>query len=279
MENNQTTQEPTTEALASRTREEVNDFSVKIIHETPDLLLVDKPPFLLVHPTKPGGPITLWDKLNELLVYEKNTRGQISLINRLDRETSGLMLIAKNYHAARACAMAMERGEIKKEYLALVIGWLEKKECTIEAPLLRLGEVAPSKVWLKRAIHKTGAPAITHVRVEKNLYHPTYGPISLVRCFPQTGRTHQIRVHLSSLGHPVIGDKIYGPSEECYLEFINSGWTPALAEKLWLPRQALHSFSLALTDREKKQTYRWEAPLAKDLVAVLDECLPQHEGL
>ncbi len=247
-----------------------NQADLQIIAETADLLLIDKPPFLLVHPTKPNGPITLWDRLKELLAYERTTGGQISLINRLDRETSGLVLVAKNHQAARTCSMAMERGAISKEYLALVSGWIEKKEQTVNAPLLRLGEVAPSNVWLKRGIHPNGAVAITHVHVEKKLIHPQRGPLTLVRCFPQTGRTHQIRVHLASLGHPVIGDKLYGPSRECYLEFIETGWTTALADKLWLPRQALHSTSLELLYNQTH--YRWNAPLAADLAAIVKEC-------
>lgn len=247
-----------------------NQEAINIIAETEDLLLVNKPPFLLVHPTKPHGPRTLWDQLKELLAYENHTGGQISLINRLDRETSGLVLVAKNYQAARICAMAMEKGAIKKEYLALVWGWVEKEEQVVDAPLLRLGSVAPSPIWLKQAIHPKGVPAATKIRVEKKLHHPTKGPFTLVRCFPQTGRTHQIRVHLASLGHPVIGDKIYGPSQECYLTFIETGWTSSLADQLWLPRHALHSTSLALSYQGKE--YRWKAPLTEDLVAIIKEC-------
>lgn len=244
-----------------------NQATLSIIAETEDLLLVNKPPFLLVHPTKPNGPVTLWDQLKNLLAYENVTGGQVSLINRLDRETSGLVLVAKNYQSARTCAMAMEEGAIKKEYLAFVWGWMEKEEQIVNAPLLRLGEVAPSRIWLKQAIHPQGVSAVTKVKVEKKLLHPEKGPITLVRCFPLTGRTHQIRVHLSSLGHPIIGDKIYGPSEECYLQFIKTGWTNALADQLWLPRQALHSTSLTLMYQGRE--YRWEALLADDLKSVL----------
>lgn len=244
-----------------------NQETIQIIAETEDLLLVNKPPFLLVHPTKPNGPTTLWDHLQKLLAYETFTGGQISLINRLDRETSGLVLVAKNYQAARTCAMMMEKGAIKKEYLALVWGWLEKEEQIIDAPLLRLGKVGSSRIWLKQAIHPEGAHAITKVHVEKKMLHPEKGPITLVRCFPLTGRTHQIRVHLASLGHPIIGDKIYGPSEEYYLKFIETGWTDALADQLWLPRQALHSTSLAFSYQGTE--CRWEAPLAGDLKKVL----------
>jgi 23S rRNA pseudouridine1911/1915/1917 synthase len=243
-----------------------NQADFQIIAETEDLLVINKPPFLLVHPTKPGGPITLWDRLHELLVYEKTTGGQISLINRLDRETSGLMLVAKNYKAARYCSMAMEQRKIKKEYLAIVIGFLEKEEQTIDTPILRLGEVASSNIWLKRATHPQGIPAMTHVRVEKKFIHPKYGPLTLLRCSPLTGRTHQIRVHLASIGHPVVGDKIYGPSEECYLEFIRTGWTAALTEKLWLPRHALHSAALGIF--YDGVTYRWEDSLPADLARI-----------
>ena len=94
----------------------------RILGETTDLLAVEKPPFLLVHPSKPGGPVTLWDRLRELLAYEVASGGQVSLINRLDRETSGIVLVAKNAVAARACSMAMARGEIGKEYMAIVTG-------------------------------------------------------------------------------------------------------------------------------------------------------------
>jgi 23S rRNA pseudouridine1911/1915/1917 synthase len=249
-----------------------NQADFQIIAETEDLLVVDKPPFLLVHPTKPGGPITLWDRLKELLVYERMTGGQVSLINRLDRETSGLMLIAKNYKAARFCSMAMEQGKIKKEYVALVLGHVERKEQTIDAPLIRLGELAPSKIWLKRGVHPSGAPAQTCVRVEKKILHPKYGPLTLLRCYPLTGRTHQIRVHLASIGHPVVGDKIYGPSEDHYLEFIKTGWTPALAEKLWLPRHALHSAALEIFYEGKEE--RWETLLPIDIQNVVQACQP-----
>jgi 23S rRNA pseudouridine1911/1915/1917 synthase len=240
-----------------------NQADFHIIAETKDLIVIDKPPLLLTHPTKPSGPITLWDRLNELLIYEKTVGGQVSIINRLDRETSGLILVAKNYQAARYSAIAMEQGAIKKEYLALVSGFMKKEEQVINAPIIRLGEVAQSKIWLKRAIHSQGVAAITRVHVEKKYTHPRYGALSLLRCYPMTGRTHQIRLHLSSIGHPVIGDKIYGPSEENYLEFIQTGWTENLAKALLLPRQALHSTAMEIVYDGKH--YRWESELPSDL--------------
>ena len=236
---------------------------LEIIDETDDLMVINKPPHLLVHPTKPGGPVTLWDQLREMLAFERINGGQVSLIHRLDLETSGIILVAKNHEAARTYAMALERGNFKKEYQSIVVGWVKENCGTIDAPLLRKGEVASSKVWLQRAVHSSGVPAITDFQVTQRWHHPQHGPLSLLRCWPRTGRTHQIRVHLAHLGHPIVGDKIYGPSEECYLEFIETGWTPALQEKLWLPRHALHASALKVTLCEKKES--WNAPLAHDL--------------
>jgi len=239
----------------------------RILGETQDLLALEKPPFLLVHPTKPGGPVTLWDRLRELLAYEIASGGQVSLINRLDRETSGVILVAKNTAAARACAMAMARGGIEKEYLALVTGWPERDAWSVDLPILRQGEVLSSRIWLKRAVHPKGDSALTDFRVARRIEHPRHGPIALMRCKPHTGRTHQIRVHLAASGHPVVGDKIYGPSEEYYLEFIATGWSPSLQERLWLPRHALHSCLLGVS--LGGINHRWESPLPEDLEAFL----------
>jgi 23S rRNA pseudouridine1911/1915/1917 synthase len=244
----------------------------RILGETPDLLAIEKPPFLLVHPSKPGGPITLWDHLKELLAYEIASGGQVSLINRLDRETSGIVLVAKHLPAARSCAMAMQRGEIGKEYLALVIGWPVQESWSVEEPILRLGEVQDSQIWLKRGVHPKGVSAKTDFKVMRRLNHPAHGRLALVRCWPRTGRTHQIRVHLSCSGTPVVGDKIYGhppAGEECYLEFIKTGWTEELARRLWLPRHALHSCLLRVKLNEF--THEWETGLPEDLEDFLSE--------
>ena len=146
-----------------------NQVEFQILDETEDFLVVDKPAGLLVHPTKPGGPKTLWNQLCDLLGYELATGGRISLVNRLDRETSGILLVAKKAEAARVAGMAMQRGEIRKEYVALVFGWPEWDEKAIEEPIVRLGEVASSPVWLERTVHPSGAPALTLFRVERRL--------------------------------------------------------------------------------------------------------------
>src|SRR3954462_11632004 len=107
----------------------------KVIEETDDYAVVDKPPFLLVHPTKPNGARTLWSELRELFAFEIANGGQISLVNRLDRETSGLVLVAKNTEAARRFGLLMQRQQIAKQYLAIVWGWPEWNERVIDAPL------------------------------------------------------------------------------------------------------------------------------------------------
>ncbi|MEI6340220.1 MAG: pseudouridine synthase, partial [Verrucomicrobiota bacterium] len=103
----------------------------RILGETEEFLAVDKPAGLLVHPTKPGGPRTLWDGVRELLGYELVNGGQVSIVNRLDRETSGVVVIAKTLAAARASGLAMQRREFRKEYLALVFGWPDWEEIEV----------------------------------------------------------------------------------------------------------------------------------------------------
>lgn len=237
----------------------------RIVAETEDFLLVDKPPFLLIHPSKPDGTPTLWAALRELLAFELVNGGQVSIVNRLDRETSGLVLVAKNAATARHFGLAMERRRIEKEYLAIVHGWPEWESTEVNAPLARAGEHGPSAIWLKQAIHPEGAPALTEFRMERRFVRPGTGRdgrFALVRAIPQTGRTHQIRVHLAHLDHAIVGDKIYGPGEELYLRFIETGWTPELADQLLLPRQALHSARLRVEDE-----FDWPSPLPEDLEA------------
>ncbi len=234
------------------------DFT--ILDETEELLVVDKPAGVLIHPTKPGGPRTLWDDARDLLAYEIANGGQVSIINRLDRETSGVVLLAKTSAAAREAAMAMAAGRVRKEYEALVFGWPEWDRTDVAAPLLRLGEVGPTRIWLKRGVHPEGAEARTEFEVIDRAERPDGQRFAWVRARPQTGRTHQIRVHLAHVGFPVVGDKIYGPDETWYLRFIETGWTAELAEALWLPRHALHSAALEIDWRGEVR--EWRSPSA-----------------
>src|SRR5437867_3773863 len=252
------------------------DRDFRTIDETDDYIVVDKPAFLLTHPTKPDQRTTLWKELRDLLAFEIANGGQVSIVNRLDRETSGLVLVAKTSAAARRFGLLMQARRLHKEYLAIVWGWPDWEKKIVDAPMDRQGKHQSSAVWLKQMIHPKGAEAITEFRVEKRFTRSIrlrqgYGGqasngqrFSLIRAIPKTGRTHQIRVHLASLGHPIVGDKIYGPDEKLYLEFIETGWAPNLERQLLLPRHALHSAKLAI-DREQV----WTSELPNDLTQFL----------
>src|SRR3954447_8864182 len=147
------------------------DFA--IIAETVDYLVVDKPAFLLVHPTKPDGPRTLWCELKKLLAFELANGGQVLLVNRLDRETSGLILVAKTATAARRFGLLMERQQIAKEYLAIVWGWPDWEVTMVDAPLVRQGAHGPTSIHLKQRIHPEGAEAQTEFRVERRFLRDT----------------------------------------------------------------------------------------------------------
>ncbi len=223
--------------------------------------MVDKPPLLLVHPSKPDGARTLWSELRHLLAFEIANGGQVSIVNRLDRETSGIVLVAKTAEAARKFGLLMQQQRIAKEYLALVWGWPKWETTTVDAPIARQGEHQLSAIYLKQVIHSLGAEACTEFTVEKRLPEN----FALVRAFPRTGRTHQIRVHLHSLGHSVVGDKIYGPDEQLYLRFIETGWTADLQRELLLPRHALHSARLQIAG-----VGDWSSDLPPDLAEFRD---------
>ena len=251
-------------------------INFSVIDESPDWIVVDKPPYLEVHPSKPNGKRTLWDELRELLSYELVNGGQVSIINRLDRETSGLTLVAKHRAAARDLGLQMMARRVEKEYLALVWGWPATDTFEVDAPLLRQGERQHTRVHLKQMVHPDGAAARTHFRVEQRLTGTTTNGdrFALVRAFPHTGRMHQIRVHLSHAGHPIVGDKLYGPGDDCYLEFIQTGWTEALANRLLFPRHALHSAVLRLP----QAGLSWESPLFPDLAGWVRENLLAASG-
>jgi 23S rRNA pseudouridine1911/1915/1917 synthase len=236
----------------------------RILHENPAFLIFDKAAHLLIHPSKLDGTTSLWQQLSALLAFEIANGGQVSVITRLDRETSGLVLVAKTRAAARELHGLVEDQRLRKIYLAIVAGWPGIDQFEVDQPLLRQGTVAPSKIWLKQTVHPSGYPSRTRFRVADQ-FKNSHGKFSLLQCEPLTGRTHQIRVHLAFSGHPIVGDKIYGPDENCYLEFIETGWTPALAQRLYIDRHALHASALEF--KLGAEHFRFSSTLPADLRA------------
>lgn len=233
-----------------------------VIDESADWIIVDKPAPLIVHPANRKPEPTLLGGIEQLLSYEMENGARPAIVNRLDRDTSGLVLVAKHTAAARELGMIFERREVSKEYLAIVIGWPERNQWVCSEPILRAGEIGQTAIWVRQVTHPNGRECRTGFRVERR-FERGEGRFSLIRCFPETGRMHQIRVHLAHSGHPILGDKLYSGDGSSYVEWMANGLTPALKEILVLPRHALHASNLSLPLRGR--IIEWEADLAPDL--------------
>lgn len=220
-----------------------------ILYEDDRLLVVNKPGDVVCHPSKDGP----WSSLVGA-VREHTSLPTVHLIFRLDRETSGVVVLAKDARMASRLQKGMQERRVAKRYLVILTGELNAP-VTVDQPL---GDDTASPVFVKTTVRPDGKPAVTH-------FEPVSvgGGFTLARVRLETGRKHQIRAHAHWLGLPVVGDKIYGPDARCYLEFIDDGWTPALAEKLLLPRQALHCAQIDLSQAGIETVF--EAPLPQDL--------------
>jgi 23S rRNA pseudouridine1911/1915/1917 synthase len=210
----------------------------RIVAEEPGFFVVEKPAHLLSHPTRPDGKPSLLGWLQEKFPGEF-----VALVNRLDRETSGSVLVARTPEAAsRLGAMTMQR-LIHKDYVALVSGRVEAEHGVIDAPLGRLGISEANPIWLRRGVIFSGdAEGRKSAEARSEFWRLAVGEAAtLLRLRAHTGRLHQLRVHLAHVGHPVIGDKIYGPDPGLYLKFIEAGWTEEHQRVLQLNRHALHA--------------------------------------
>jgi 23S rRNA pseudouridine1911/1915/1917 synthase len=210
--------------------------SPSILHTDPRFLIVDKPAGWLVHPTRPDGTFTLIDWLREQYPGEF-----LSLVSRLDRETSGLLLVARGKEYASLLGKMQQRREIHKSYLAIVHG-RSPASGIIDQPLDRLGKHQPSRIYIRQAVVPGTYPAVTEFKTLDTRSHPEHGVISLVEASPKTGRLHQIRAHFDHLGHPVVNDKIYGRDDELFISYIDK-----VSEKSHkIGRHCLHSSKLEM---------------------------------
>ena len=232
-----------------------------------DVVLFNKPALVVCHPSKKGPWSSLAGACREGLGHERS-----HLIARLDRETSGIILFAKHRLAARHLQMALERRKVSKRYLAILEGELREARLVDAA----LGKATDSLVYSKSGVRETGRRQEAQTR-----FIPLHsaGGFTLVQVEPLTGRKHQIRVHASHLGHSVVGDKLYGPDETLFLDFIENGWTDALASKLPLNRHALHAYRMTFELEDGSRSF--VAPLAEDMVSFCEQRLnlPESELL
>jgi 23S rRNA pseudouridine1911/1915/1917 synthase len=238
---------------------EMTDFMNWIVQEDDNLLIINKPGWLVCHPSKNGPMSSLVGVVREYTGADK-----LHLVARLDRETSGLIVFAKRPAVARKFQMAIQNRIVIKAYIALVEGELDEK-LHVDLPIARRRKGGgPVIVKSEVSYDRSSQDAVTDFipLITKNGY-------TLCRIEPETGRKHQIRVHAEELKHRIVGDKIYGPDETLYIEFIENGWTERLAAALPIQRQALHCFRYDFNFPEG--TVSFTAPLQDDMLAFCRE--------
>lgn len=219
-------------------------MDIEVVYEDSDIIVVNKRPGIVVHPTKsyPNGTLA-----NGLLYYfkEKGENCIVRLVSRLDMDTSGLIIIAKNQFSHMALARDMSNENFEKSYLAIVHGNMKEKQGTINLPIYRTGGDT-----IKRIVDERGQESVTHFKVVGS-----FNKGDLVELTLETGRTHQIRVHLTHLGHPLYGDSLYGTEDDSdYIE-----------------RQALHAYKLKFPHPRTGDILSLETDIPEDMKELLDK--------
>lgn len=231
------------------------------LYEDDALLVLNKPAGLPIHPTARYHHGTLVEQLK--LKYGSGYWAAPA--HRLDRETSGLVLCGRTQETCRRLMQSFMRGEVRKQYLAIVEGCPQDDCFEVDAPIALGTDLIRVAV---RIDPRQGRPALTRFEVERR-FRREAADFALLRCFPKTGRQHQIRIHAQWVGHPLVGDKMYGPDPGYFDRFTRSALEPEAWARLRLPRQALHAARLDLPHPTHRQQICFEAPLAADLLEFL----------
>lgn len=235
------------DVIGVRLPEETSDFPAEnipldIVYEDDDLVLVNKQPGVTVHPTKGHPDHTI---ANALMYYMQET-GQsfkVRFANRIDMDTSGIIIVCKNANAQNDLSDQMRHKSVNKKYIALVEGNVDEEHFMIDLPIGR-----PDEISIRRTVmYEGGKEALSEVRVLERFDSERFGPHTLVEVTLHTGRTHQIRVHLSHIGHVIAGDELYGGSDQL------------------LSRQALHAYHIEFTHPVTREQMSFDAGLPADI--------------
>jgi 23S rRNA pseudouridine1911/1915/1917 synthase len=232
--------------------------AIEIVYEDECMIAVNKPPGVAVHPAGRHLSDTIIQRLHGLWRerYDDNTHF-VKLCHRLDRETSGLLLCGKDAEAHSDLMGQFEHRKVEKEYLAIVWGTPEGEGGMIDLPIT---SARASRVRLKMACAPDGLPSRTDWSVVRR-----YRECTLVSCRPRTGRQHQIRVHMESIGHPLVGDKLYGLDDDYFLRAAHGEITKADLTTLGMRRQALHNHRLVVAHPTDGRPVEMSCPLAGDM--------------
>jgi 23S rRNA pseudouridine1911/1915/1917 synthase len=233
-----------------------------ILYEDDAILAVDKPSGLPVHPSATYHKNTL-----TYLLRQRFGPNAPQIAHRLDRETSGLLLCGSTREAERALKIGFEKRRVSKRYLAIVRGVMPDDEGRIELPMDRAKEGL--HILMEVTPEGEGYPSVTRYRVLAR-----HDDATLVSLAPESGRQHQLRVHLNALGFPIVGDKLYGPEgSQPFLDYIETGMTDELRQRLGHERQALHAHALEFMHPTQGEPMILRAPFAEDLVQLWGEPL------
>ncbi len=230
--------------------------ALKQVYLDDELLVLDKPAGLPIHATARYAKNTLVAQL-----AGRHGEGFAAPAHRLDRETSGLLVCGRGAAICERLMRSFVSAEVKKEYLAVCEGHPERDEFEVDAPIAEGTDLIRIAVRIDEAV---GKPARTGFRVERR-FEKDGARFALVRCFPKTGRQHQIRIHLQRAGHPLVGDKMYGPDPAYFDRFSKGQLEDEAWERLRLERHALHAAKLSFPHPRTGKTMSFESPLPEDL--------------